>query len=601
VRAPFGCGIGGLVNQSIFGGTAAAVGTGVGAGLGDGAAQSRTDETEEEKFTRWYKAWRDRHPHAPTSDFIDYFKQNNTAWKARRAIQQYTNFNRFVFGFDPWSDGQKFMKWTADDFASGEMRARLGIMTQAAWESFKGDMYKQVIEPLGVAAKFWTDPSQWKNLAMVPQATKEAIGVSFDFWTAQNPIETAKILAKAGVSMDVDAVEAMQAQMKEFNDAVAAGDTEKTSKMIGKLAGSAEFQAIMAKGPDLALEKLAQARAAASEARVARGRPALNPDELSAGKPTAADIEYLRANNTAGRDAILYAKDGTPFDLDQLGPGGWDEQRMHAAAQIAAEHKCTVALKAGQPEALARQAEGALPKPGGMPPKSWDPLDAIVRPGENTKGYVLHSEPVRPVKPDGMSDAAWRQLKPEAEAFYEKRVGQFQKAQGAMLAGARDGMEFKVNNQTLNMKIGWEGGGEYRGKPFGDGVVYGIVPEDCPEALQKVLGPPGTRVPVGGDNDAFTVISDARKGPDGAYRPDSAFTAEELATIRAAELAVQKDMQKHIPGVSHEGDTPNWNAGGKEDVKAGIMNETSADNPTGQNVIYVNSSGGATVGRWPPK
>jgi hypothetical protein len=236
-------------------------------------------------------------------------------------------------------------------------------------------------------------------------------------------------------------------------------------------------------------------------------------------------------------------------------------------------------------------------------------MDAAVGMGGPGKdGFTMYKLPDPPTPPPGLSGenlASWTEA---ANAQYAKRFQQFFDNQDSMNKAMLKGTEFNINGQKLTMQVSTATGGTWTNpltgatQAFDEGVVCAVVPKDAPAWAQEMLGPPGTKVPVPGDGDGFTFLSNLRRAPDGSIRSLSSFPAEQAARIQAQEEAAQQALQQGaVPGIVHEGNTPNWQppTPQKAAVKACIMKANSMSNANGENLIWVDSNGSASVGRWP--
>src|SRR5258708_14396943 len=184
--------------------------------------------------------------------------------------------------------------------------------------------------------------------------------------------------------------------------------------------------------------------------------------------------------------------------------------------------------------------------------------------GPNKDGFVQYRLPDPPKPPPGLSGdnlASWEQA---ANSQYAKRMQQYFDNAQSMNKVMKEGATFKVNGQDVHLGVSCIGDGEWVNpvtgavQKFDNGVIHAIVPADAPPNVQSVLGPPGTKIPIPGDSDAFTFVSNARRTADGGIRPLSAFPPDQAAAIAAQEAAAQQAMQRGgIRGVVHEGDKPN--------------------------------------------
>jgi hypothetical protein len=374
----------------------------------------------------------------------------------------------------------------------------------------------------------------------------------------------------------IQAMPTLPDKLNQLSTAMASHDPEVSGRIWGELLGQSEFMAVLG-----------------------RAQSALMSPKAVPNFP----------GSTPGAAALKYAADGTPVASDGLMPLGWRPDQIAAGAQVAATYDGTLVLKPGQEAAALRQLDNPLAKVEYLAPKSAEPLDAAVGMGGPGKdGFVQYRLPDPPTAPAGLSGenlASWEQA---ATSQYSKRLQQYFDNAQSMNKVMKDGATFKINGQDVHLGVGVAGDGEWTNpisgavQKFDDGVVHAVVPGDAPGWVQDVLGPPGTRVPVPGDSDAFTFVSNARRTADGGIRPLSSFPPEQAAAIRAQEAAAQQAMQRGgVPGVVHEGDTPNWNppTPAKAAVKQCIMSASSTDNPAGENLIWIKSTGDVSVARWP--
>ncbi|HXA29113.1 MAG TPA: hypothetical protein VN193_10260 [Candidatus Angelobacter sp.] len=375
-----------------------------------------------------------------------------------------------------------------------------------------------------------------------------------------------------------DAIPTLPQKLDQLTAAMASHDPEVSGKIWGELLGQAEFQAVF-------------------------GRMVSNA--IKASRPAAPNFP----GSTEGAAALKYAADGTPVAADGLLPLGWREDQIRAGAQVAAQYDGSLALKPGQEAAALRQVGNPLAKPEYLAPKSAEPMDAAVGlGGPNKDGFVQYRLPDPPQAPPGLSGenlASWEQA---ANAQYAKRMSQYFDNAQSMNKVMKEGATFNVNGQDAHLGVSCIGDGQWVNpvtgavQKFDNGVIHAIVPADAPPNVQAALGPPGTRVPIPGDSDGFCFVSNARRTADGGIRPISSFPAEEAAAITAQEAAAQQAMIRGgIPGYVHEGQTPTWipPTPQKAAVKACIMSSVSTDNPAAENLIWIDSKGDTTVGRWP--
>ena len=376
----------------------------------------------------------------------------------------------------------------------------------------------------------------------------------------------------------IQAMPTLPDKLNQLQAAMASHDPETSGKIFGELMGQAEFMGVLGRLQGAAMK-------------------GMMPQEP------------VFPGSTPGQAALRYAADGTPVAADDLMPVGWRGDQIRAGAQVAQQYDGTLVLKPGQQAAAEAQLGNPLAKPEYLAPKSAEPLDATIgMGGPGRDGFVQYRLPDPPQPPPGLSGenlASWEQA---ANSQYAKRMSQYFDNQQSMNNVFKNGATFKINGQDVHLGVSAAGEGSWTNpitggtQKFADGVITAVVPEDAPPWVQQTLGPPGTKVPVPGDSDAFTFVSNARRAADGSIRPLSSFPPDQAAAIQAQEAAAQQAMQKGgIPGVVHEGDTPNWTppTPAKAAVKQCIMHASSADNPTGENLVWISSKGDVTVGRWP--
>jgi hypothetical protein len=375
-----------------------------------------------------------------------------------------------------------------------------------------------------------------------------------------------------------DAIPTLPQKLDQLQAAMASHDPEVSGKIWGELLGQAEFQAVFGKLVGAAIK---------------------GPEPAAPNFP----------GSTPGAAALKYAADGTPVASDSLMPLGWREDQIRAGAQVASQYDGSLALKPGQEAAALRQLDNPLAKPEYLAPKSAEPLDSTVgMGGPNKDGFVQYRLPDPPKPPPGLSGdnlASWERA---ANSQYAKRMSQYFDNAQSMNKVMKEGATFNLNGQDVHLGVSCVGEGEWTNpvtgavQKFDDGVIHAIVPADAPPNVQAALGPPGTRVPIPGDSDGFCFVSNARRTADGAIRPLSAFPPDEAAAIAAQEAAAQQAMIRGgIPGYVHEGQTPTWvpTTPEKAAVKQCIMSSVSSDNPAAENLIWIDSKGDTTVGRWP--
>jgi hypothetical protein len=438
----------------------------------------------------------------------------------------------------------------AADYNSGEMQARVISMFKnapaGAWHGLQG--------LVGQMIQMGDDQAKWGMALGTAKFTYDQVKAMYD------------------------AMPGLPAKLEQLQAAMMSHDPDVSGKVFGELLGQAEFMAVLGRLQSAAIAK-------------ARGVPPNFP------------------GSTPGQAALKYAADGTPVASDSLMPLGWREDQIRAGAQVAAQYDGSLALKPGQEAAALRQMNNPLAKPEYLAPKSAEPMDAAVgMGGPNRDGFVQYRLPDPPKAPPGLSGdnlASWEEA---ANSQYAKKTQQYFDNAQSMNKVMKEGATFKVNGQDVHLGVSAMGSGEWVNpvtgvaQKFEDGVIHAIVPADAPPNVQAVLGPPGTRIPIPGDSDAFTFVSNARRLPGGGIRPLSNFPPEQAAAIAAQEAAAQQAMQRGgVRGVVHEGDTPNWNppTPQKAAVKQCIMSGSSMDNPAGENLIWIDSKGDATVGRWP--
>lgn len=515
---------------------------GAGGGLlGPGLANSLNGRplTEEQLKARYMKSW--IKVNGDTTGFEDWWQNSPhyhpagpTALQAsgQDFLNQLTGIRDEFKNFDYGG----FFSGLGRDFASGDMRDRLWAMDQSMVNTFIDQANKQVIQPLGVAADFWTHPSQWGDITQLAQPTKDALMTSVDFWQKQG-LDGVRQVGGELSNMSQDAYNAMQAKMTEFSNAVAAGDNIKASQMIGELAGNAEFQALMAKGPDAALGKLNEFKAAAQEAQAAKA------------------LEQANAAKGMGRADILYGPEGQVLTAEDMARVGVDPEKVRALQATLRDGE-ELHLKPGSEESIQWRNDGATGKPEVIKAKSGNEYDQYIGLGnKGDQGLVTYGAPEPPTKPPGMSSSEWSQIEPDVNARYAQKLAEYHDQAAVMQKMAIDGVDMPINGQMEHVRIDWKGGGEINGKTFGDNVVYAIRAD-------------GTKVPIAGDVDMFTY-----KGPS---------TSQEMYP-----KFVEAD-----PGIAHHADTPNWHPDSEklQKVKDGVLWDAASNNPNAQNVIKLTNN-----------
>jgi len=433
-----------------------------------------------------------------------------------------------------------FIRSEGQDFASGDIAKRLWALDQGMVNSFFEQANKQVIEPLMVAGDFWAHPSRWGDAAVLAGPAGDGLKTAFDFWKGQG-LDGVRQVGGELSNLSQEAWNGMQGKMNEFEDAVARGDNEKASKMIGELAGNAEFQALMLKGPGAASQKFAELKAATQEARA---------------------LQEAQAARGLGHADILYGPEGQVLTAEDMARIGVDPERVKAL-QATLKPGEELHLKPGSEEAIAWRDSGATGKPVEIKAKSGNEYDQYIKlGGPNDSGLVTYGAPEAPVRPPGMSAAKWADIEPEVNARYAQKLQEFHDQAASMQKMATEGVDMNVNGTVQRVKIDWRGGGEINGKPFGDGVVYAITSD-------------GTRIPIAGDVDMFT------------------FKGGSSSTEMYPKLAQAE------PGIAHHADTPNWNPDDPKllKVKDAVLWDHAANNPNAQNVIKLtNNSISTTLG-----
>ncbi|MGI8608058.1 MAG: hypothetical protein ACR2MY_02335 [Candidatus Dormibacteria bacterium] len=533
----------GVITGSQPAALAGAAGGLLGPGLSNGVTTQPTEEQLKARYLKayirangsdtgfddWWQQTGFHHADGPTTGqaFLDGLVGQFNAVKG-----EFTNF-----------DYSGFFNSLGQDFASGDMRNRLWAMDQSMVNTFIDQTNKQIIQPLGVAADFWTHPNQWGDVSQLAQPTKEALQTSFDFWSKQG-LDGWRQVGGELVNMTQGSYNEIQGKMNEFNAAVAAGDNEKASRMIGELAGNAEFQALMAKGPDAALEKLSAFKTAVQDAKAAKA------------------LEEANAARGLGKADILYGPEGQVLTAEDMARIGVDPEKVKAL-QAALGPGEELHLKPGSEQSIAWRDSGASGKPVEIKAKSGNELDQYIGlGGPNDNGLVTYGAPEVPAKPPGMSSSEWAKIEPDVNARYAQKLSEFHDQAAAMQKMAIDGVDMNINGQVQHVRIDWKGGGEINGKPFGDNVVYAITAD-------------GTKVPIAGDVDMFTY-----KG---------AGTSQDM----------YPKFAQAEPGIAHHADTPNWNPDSAklQDVRSQVLWDHSANNPNAQNVIKLtNDSITTTLG-----
>ncbi|HEV3231491.1 MAG TPA: hypothetical protein VG245_04480, partial [Candidatus Dormibacteraeota bacterium] len=445
------CGASGLFNQSLFGGTATAVGSGLGAGLGGAGAGLPPDESEEGKLLRHYREWRKLHPGAPQSDFWDWYDQTPDGMrrKLRRALQAAGNWWNLTLGVDPI----RFLGNINQDITSGDAWKRIKAMNAQQFQTFLDHLNNDILKPCATAADFWLHPST-QDWSQITDAGKQEIKGAIDFYRSQGLDSIRQGIGELG-SMSQDAWAAMQGKMAQLSDAVGRGDDAAVAKILGQLAGDAQFQALMTKGPDLAAAKIGEAADAYKEARAAQAaedaqaaelaqaardkaereaaQEAARAQEAKAGQVTYTNDQWMAMSS----DDLLNLPSGTvvPPEMQQMVAeklGVLQSEHEFFRTRLDETGHVGTVLPGSQEGAAWREA-GAVGKPGGgskgIYSKSATDNSYLMGLGdEGDKSLAVFGQPTEPVRPPGMSDADWAGVQDE----YANRQAEYQKLLPAM-------------------------------------------------------------------------------------------------------------------------------------------------------------------------
>jgi hypothetical protein len=534
---------------AMFGGGASGAGALVGPGLagvaaGDGPPKPWTEMTPEEQD-------------AAINDLIERWKLANPGYdparldRFRDGLRARSQQPGFMDGLSQFT--RDFLSSYSEDLTSGRQAAGLWETAVGSWEGFTGTAgtaweglkgSPEFIVNLGAA--YWDDVSsgeQLERMKSVLAMGDEYIRVAGEFYSM-----SAEEQAAAYEKYGKENVDKFMRTMRDFDQALQGQDPDQIRRAIGRMAGTAEFDALAGGLIDKGI-------------KVARGGHL---------------VDDLVPPIGPGRADILYGAEGTTLNADDLVKVGVDPKRAEALIEEMKRTGGEVWLKPGSEDAVAWRNEGAAGKPEWMKSKSGNVYDEYIGLGQQgDSGLVRYGVPDPPTKPTGMSEAQWQEILPDVDRQYSARLQEYHDMAGVMnkaqngtivVDGVEKPLTMTIDGVEQHVRIDWQGGGTLpNGQSFGDGVLYAITDD-------------GRKIPVAGDVDIFTY-----KGPGSL---DQALPG----------------IQRADPGIVHQADTPNWQPTDPklQQVKNDIVHGASTENPSGQNLIKITGDGISTV-RWSPR
>ncbi len=294
---------------ALFGGFASGAGTLVGAGLGGGADdgdRKRWNElTDREKAARVLSYLRDKYPNADAAELRSYYDQlvgetdgpsffealdeenRQDLERAKKVkdklIESVTNEVSFLtskefrdaFGQELW-----------DDLASGKMRDRIGKTLVASGVG----VYNAAGELVSLPGTLWEAGGQ------LYEHRDELLAAGMDWMAHADANDIAALLEASGQKVTRAAIDGIQSKLAEFEKAALSGDDDAMAKLIGDMAGSAAFDAMLGAGIGKAIEKSGLADALKKTDVDAPKKPDVDgPRKPDTDVPTRTPLDFERA------------------------------------------------------------------------------------------------------------------------------------------------------------------------------------------------------------------------------------------------------------------------------------------------------------------
>lgn len=253
--------------QSLFGGGAAGLGALAGAGLGGGDDENTkmfADMTDREKAAFLLGYLREKYPNADAAELRSYYDQlvdqteGPTFWEAleeenRQDAERAREIRDAIV--DGIVDEASFLMskefrdafgeqlW--EDLASGKMRDRIGGTLIASGVGIKNAAGEMLELPGNV----------WEAGGALYEHREELMAAGMDWMANADAGDIADLLAASGRKVTKSAIAGVQAKLAAFEQAALSGDDAAMEKLIGDMAGSAAFDAMLGAGIGRAIEK----------------------------------------------------------------------------------------------------------------------------------------------------------------------------------------------------------------------------------------------------------------------------------------------------------------------------------------------------------